>query len=112
MTKYHAIWQDYERHASPAPVNIRFNAANDAEALKKIYLKKVAADWPGGAAAYLAAEGNTEADLTKEFLVDHFNNIDIGGWPFLVKLVNLDSNEEVYFIGELGEDSNDEVWED
>lgn len=114
MPAYHAIWQDYERHESPAPINIRFNAVDTAEALKKIFLKKVAGDWPGGAEAYLSAEpATTEADLTEEFLVDHFDNIDIGGWPFLVKLVNLDTNEEVYSIGELGEDDdNDEIWED
>lgn len=114
MAKYHAIWQDYERHESPPPHGIRLNAANNAEALKKIYLRKVAADWPGGVEAYFEALGepNSEADLTEEYLVDHFSNIDVGGWPFLVKLVNLDTNEEVFDIGDLGEDNDEEIWED
>jgi hypothetical protein len=111
MAKYHAIWQDYERYDNPAPINIRLNAVNNEEALKKIFIRKVAMWWSVSLAAYLEENGIVEADLTEEYLVNYFDNIDIGGDSFLIKLVNLDTDEVVYSIGELDE-GTDEVWED
>ena len=111
MTKYHAIWQEYERHNSPAPINIRFNAGSNHEALKKVFLRKAAFDCSENVEDFLESLEVSEEDLTEEYLVNYFDNIDIGGFSFLVKLTNLDTNEMVYTIGDLDE-GTDEIWED
>lgn len=111
MAKYHAIWQEYERYDSPAPINIRFNAESNHEALKKVFLRKAAFDCSENVEDFLESLEVSEEDLTEEYLVNYFDNIDIGGFSFLVKLTNLDTNEMVYTIGDLDE-GTDEIWED
>jgi len=92
---YLALWQEYTR--GPAALkHINFSAKSDHEALYKIFASKIAKEDYGSVEQFLKEMGMSKRDLTQEFLIDVFDNIDIGGWPFLQKLTNKTTGKVVF----------------
>jgi hypothetical protein len=109
--KYIARWQEYDR--GPAPeITIKFSAKDDADALLKIFVKKVLSDWGREALTFdeFKEEIDATAEPTLEWLTSFFDNIDVGGGAFLVRLDNITTGKVVFDIG--FEPDNDEEWDE
>jgi hypothetical protein len=94
---YLGRWCNYDRHEDRPNTILKLTASSDFEALKKVFIAKVAPDLD-----------DVPAKLTKKLLIEEFRGIDVGGWSYLKELKNVTTGEVVFNMG-LEDDEEENV---